>query len=116
MAKRKKVYISGPISIGDWDENFDQASDAHYSLGRLGFAPFNPMLSMKLPWCHNPLFSHEDWLEMDLPWVECADVLLRLPGESRGADREVAHAQEHGIPVYYNIKALIAEEGSVIHV
>lgn len=32
------------------------------------------------------------------------DAVLRLPGESKGADQDVAIAQERGLPVYYNLE------------
>src|SRR5437868_6760961 len=31
--------------------------------------------------------------------LECCDAVLRIPGESRGADMEVARARELGLPV-----------------
>lgn len=33
--------------------------------------------------------------------LQHCDAVLRLPGESRGADQDVAIAQQRGIPVYY---------------
>jgi hypothetical protein len=33
--------------------------------------------------------------------LQHCDAVLRLPGESRGADQDVAIAQRRGIPVYY---------------
>ncbi|MFC4138602.1 DUF4406 domain-containing protein [Microbacterium sp. GCM10011525] len=33
--------------------------------------------------------------------LQHCDAVLRLPGESRGADQDVAIAQDRGIPVYY---------------
>lgn len=35
---------------------------------------------------------YEDWMRIDLAWLEAAHALLRLPGPSAGADREVALA------------------------
>lgn len=32
------------------------------------------------------------------------DAVLRLPGESTGADQDVAIARERGLPVYYRIE------------
>jgi hypothetical protein len=36
--------------------------------------------------------------------LEHCDGVLRLPGESTGADRDVAIAQQRGIPVYHRIE------------
>jgi len=35
------------------------------------------------------------------------NAVLRLPGESKGADAEVALAEENGIDVFYSIEDLI---------
>ena len=45
-------------------------------------------------------------MEIELPWVAVADALLRLPGESLGADLEVARAEAIGIPVFATIADL----------
>ncbi len=55
----------------------------------------------------NAGMSHADWLEVDLPWVDVADAVLRLPGESRGATREVKRAEWRGIPVFYSVAAVL---------
>ncbi len=47
--------------------------------------------------------THTDWLAIDLKWVEVADAVLRLPGESKGADMETHHARLHGIPVFTDV-------------
>ena len=47
-------------------------------------------------------------MALDRAWLECSDIVLRLPGESPGADREVAYALELGKPVYEGIDALLA--------
>jgi hypothetical protein len=38
--------------------------------------------------------------------LECCDVVLRIPGESRGADLDVARARELGLPVYTDLSEL----------
>lgn len=67
----------------------------------MGYAPFNPMLTMMFPGHeHTP---HDIWMEVDIPWVAVADAVLRLPGESVGADLETGYAEEQGIPVFYGL-------------
>lgn len=34
------------------------------------------------------------------------DAVLRLPGESRGADRDVAIARQRGLPVYHDVEEI----------
>ncbi|SDO05386.1 DUF4406 domain-containing protein [Phyllobacterium sp. OV277] len=36
--------------------------------------------------------------------IALCDAILRLPGESKGADNDVRVANERGIPVYYNLE------------
>jgi len=101
----KKIYLSGPITKGDRDHNFRQAAVAQRTLLREGFAVLNPMLSMKLPGCWE--IPHEVWVASDLPWVACACAVLRLPGESKGAEIECKFADGRGIPVFDDMTVLI---------
>jgi hypothetical protein len=121
--KRLKVYIAGPISRGDMLQNIRQFDDAFLHLLRLGFAPFNPGTSVYLGSSRpssepgGPVVAeanskasgvtHEQWMAVDLAWLECADALVRLPGESVGADLEVEHAKKCGIPVFDGIAELV---------
>lgn len=120
MADRKRVYVAGPITKGNLARNIDRATLAFRELAKAGYAPFCPHWSVYCKettildggvWCEATVSGgydmvHEDWLNIDLAWVSVADAVLRLPGESKGADREVAHAQSLGIPVYYSIVQL----------
>lgn len=36
--------------------------------------------------------------------LECCDAVLRLPGESKGADNDVRLAQDRGLPVYHRLQ------------
>jgi len=87
---RPRVYISGPITKGNREANFQQAADAQKALIAAGFAVLNPMLTMRLPGAFD--IGHDTWIANDLPWVAVADAVLRLPGESKGADIECEHA------------------------
>jgi hypothetical protein len=42
-----------------------------------------------------------------MAWLAKCDCLLRLPGESKGADNEVFWAKKLGMPVYYSIQEAI---------
>lgn len=102
---RPIVYISGPITLGDREHNLRQAQKAHLRLMAAGFAVINPILTMTIPGCWD--VPHDDWIAADLPLIEKADALLRLSGESKGADEEVDHAYKCEIPVFENIDHLI---------
>jgi hypothetical protein len=99
-----RVYIAGPYTKGDVAVNVRMALKAAHEIREMGFTPFCPHLTHF--W--HMLFPREykDWLEMDLVWLEQCQCVVRLPGESSGADGEVERAEELGIPVYYGIDQL----------
>lgn len=93
-----KVYIASKYSIGDQAANVRASMDAFNELARLGFAPYSPLLSHFQQIVH-PL-DYETWMAIDLEWLRQCDVVLRLPGESAGADREVTEAETCNIPAF----------------
>jgi hypothetical protein len=132
--RRPRVYIAGPITKGDMLSNIRQAESAFLTLARAGFAPLCPHWSVfcgssvrevvdqwerssglvevdRVRATANALPSgttHADWMGIDLAWVAMADAVLRLPGESVGADAEVSHAFAHSVPVFHCVADLIA--------
>src|SRR4051812_29216914 len=106
---RTRVYVAGPYSQGDPLANTHAAMDAGSHLLDLGFAPFVPHLSHYLH--ERGPKDYEAWMALDFAWVVAAQALLRLPGESSGADREVALAGKFGIPVFHDVADLVAWEG-----
>lgn len=64
---------------------------------KAGFTPFVPHLSHL--WHTVSPHPYDDWLALDMEWLAVCDILVRLPGESAGADEEVEYARERGIPV-----------------
>lgn len=101
------MYVAGPISVGDREENVRRACELGRELIDLGFAPLIPHLDYYLP--RREDVSWETWLEVDLPWVDVADAIIRVPGESRGADVET----KRGVPVYHTKEALCQAFGIV---
>jgi hypothetical protein len=100
----KRIYIAGPYSKGNMAYNVKAAMDVANDLINMGFAPFCPHLSHFLDM--NSPQPYEKWLEIDNEYVKVCDAVLRIPGESSGADNEVRLAQSLGIPVYYDIDDL----------
>jgi len=86
-------------------ENLDLAISAARALIDAGFAPFTPHLSYHI----DPVeeIPHDTWMTIELPWVAVADAVLRLPGESLGAEIETAEAMRLGIPVFSTIADLV---------
>lgn len=98
---RARVYVAGPISIGDFMANIRRGIDAANDLRRLGFVPFCPFLDAFWQLVHH--MEYEEMLAQDFAWIEVCDALYRMPGDSPGADREVEHARSLGIPVYHSM-------------
>ena len=113
MADRIRVYIAGPITKGDLQTNVNNARQTGMRLLKAGFAPMVPHLTCFMGGNTPEVLPngtvHEDWYAADLPWVAVSDAVLRLPGESTGADLETGLALRLGIPVYYSADELIAQ-------
>lgn len=126
----KLIYIACPLTRGDTTENVARADAAMLALMRAGFGVHNPALSCyagaagemiasdkrDLPHFIFPdakahgdfrSITHADWLTMDKIIVSRCDAVLRIPGESTGADIETAHAAELGIPVFHTLHELV---------
>jgi hypothetical protein len=104
MKNKIKVYIASPYTLGDVAVNVKrQITTADYLMD-LGYAPFVPLYSHFQHMFHPRPYT--DWIDIDLEWVKVCDYVLRLDGESSGADGEVALAVSLGIPVVYNIEEL----------
>ena len=93
------IYITSPYTIGDVAANVAVQMDAAHRILDAGHCPVAPLLSHYLH-IHRQR-PYRDWVEMDLALIPKMDVVLRLPGESKGADGEVALAKALGIRVVY---------------
>ncbi len=105
MTPRPRVYIAGPISIGNQFHNCAKAIHVATDVVRMGCAPYVPHLTCLWDMVNMSL-TYEDWLQMCFDWIPTCHALLRVPGESPGADKEVAFAMSLGIPVFYSVEQL----------
>lgn len=99
-----KVYIASPYTLGDVAVNVRKQMLIADYLITMGYAPFVPLYSH-----FQHIFSlrpYEDWIKLDRQWLYQCDCVLRLPGESKGADEEVKYAKSVGISVFYSINEL----------
>lgn len=96
------IYIAGPYTQGDVGENVQRAIVAGELVSQRGHIPFIPHLNhfwhLLLP------HDYEFWLEYDMQWLLKCDAMLRLKGESDGADFEESVAYANHIKVYYDIE------------
>jgi len=94
------VYIAGPITKPDPIANTNQAvliSDDLYS--RKVCVPLIP--HMNIVWHLITPHPNAYWYEYDLHLLKRCDALLRLHGESVGADLEIVAAELSKIPVFH---------------
>lgn len=101
---KKLVYIACPYTRGDTAVNVHNAIQAANRVVELGAIPYVPV------WTHfwHLITPHpwEFWIELDKYFVSLANCILRLDGESKGADLEVKQALQEGKPVFYHLEDL----------
>jgi hypothetical protein len=102
-----RVYVAGPLSKGDVALNVKLAFKAATELLDYGYAPYVPHATHL--WHMLYPQPYETWMQLDYQWLATCHAMLRLPGESLGADREEAFACECQIPVFQSIAELIAK-------
>lgn len=98
--KKTKVYIAGPYSSepGRHTHNAVKLADCLLSAG---YVPFIPHLSHF--WHTISPKKYQAWLDYDFEWIPVCDALLRIAGDSPGADAEVEHANANLVPVYFAV-------------
>jgi len=106
-----RVYIAGPYTSGDTIQNVRNAIEAAQTVVDAGHTPFIPHLFHF--WHFLIPGDYEQWMRLDFDWLEQCEVLLRLPGESSGADREVELANVLGIPVFTSLDNLLRHANSI---
>jgi Domain of unknown function (DUF4406) len=100
----KTIYIASPYTLGDVAQNVKVQIDAADEIMNLGFCPFVPLLT-HFQHVYKPR-PYEDWMDIGKEMVRRCDILLRLPGKSKGADKEVKLALSLKKPVIYSIDEL----------
>ena len=101
-----RVYIAGPLATsGEIGPNTHKAIYAFASLASAGLAPYLPHL-MLLADIACPI-KRDNYLATGEEFLRVCDAVYRMPGESQGADDEEQMAEDEGIPVFYDIQALI---------
>lgn len=98
------VYIAGPYTSPDPVTNVRDAVFAAETVRALGGVPFVPHLFHL--WHTISPHDYDFWMALDFDMLARCDVVWRIPGESPGADREVAEAAKRGISVVIDVRSL----------
>lgn len=109
---RRIVYISGPYTKGAWEDNIIDVIEAAEKVFSLGHIPIIPH-TMTTLWALRYPKPKERWLEIDLALLDVCDAIIRLPGESEGADIEVDYARRNGIELYMSTAQYMKEHEPV---
>lgn len=105
---RRIIYLAGPMALGNMSDNIAQAWAAAERLRDAGYTPVVPQDNF-FGSISGKRRSHDEWLDIDEPPVLASAAVLRLPGTSKGADKETSWARAAGIPVFHDIEHLLAE-------
>lgn len=115
MTKSLMILIAGPYRSGTQDDpdllrrNLSRLEKVAWPIFKAGHLP------MIGEWVALPVLESAGVEDLSDPiagqvmyptaerLLQRCDAVLRLPGESRGADQDVAIARDRGIPVYYSL-------------
>jgi hypothetical protein len=98
-----RIFISSPYSNGDQQANMRRQIDAAQALRERGHHALPPLV-VGHGWDKVHPATWQEWMEWCLVFLPCCDAVLRLDGESIGADIEERAAKEIGMVVYRRIE------------
>lgn len=106
------IYVSGPLSADTPEErkiHYNRAMRAGHRIIDRGHFPIIPhALSSFQEWCEENIGGTPDY-ELYMAWdfamiKRCSGLLYLAP--SPGADRELAYAEELGLPIWYDVASI----------
>lgn len=100
---KPRIYVSGPITLGNRTENVENAIQVGRELVGMGFSPYIPHL---FDFCQWDDIKHDEWMQLDLTWLFTSDAMYRIAGHSNGADQEEEFCQKYKIPIFHTIEDL----------
>ncbi|WP_244516738.1 DUF4406 domain-containing protein [Arthrobacter alpinus] len=126
MTKSLMILIAGPYRSGTGDDpellrrNLNRLEAAAWPIFQAGHLP------MIGEWVALPVLESAGVTDLSDPLagevmypaaerlLQRCDAVLRLPGESRGADQDVALARDRGIPVYDHLGDIPGVEAPLV--
>lgn len=108
----KRIYIAGKLNADacGYVQNIHRMVVWAEKVRRAGFAVFVPGIDF-LNGVILGDWAYLDYFENSQPWLDASDAVFLVPGweTSEGVKREIARADAQGIPVYFNLDALIRD-------
>ena len=105
MKKGDLVYVSGPYTKGNVNDNVRAAVQVGERLKEMELLPFIPHLYHL--WDLISPHDYQYWMELCVDWVPKCQAVFRIAGSSSGADVETELAEKHHIPVVTNFPDLL---------
>lgn len=95
------VYVAGPLTVGNKTQNVRRAINAGEKIASKGHSVFIPHLFelWELIYHHD----YEFWMKLDIVILKKCDILVRLPGYSKGSDRELGLAKQFGLLTFGDV-------------
>jgi hypothetical protein len=104
------ILIAGPYRSGTGGDpaliarNLARLEEAAFPIFEAGHIPMiGEWVALPILRGAPPSFSEEVMYPTASRLLEHCDAVLRLPGESVGADQDVAIARSRGLPVYFDV-------------
>jgi hypothetical protein len=101
-----RIYIAGPygdqLPKDQIRRNVEAADNVARALAKMGHTPFCPH-KMTWGWEDDPELDKDDFLRIDLEWLELCDALFFI-APSPGADIERREAERRGIKVFTKLE------------
>jgi len=109
---KKKIYIAGKLNAPavEYIKNIHRMLDYARRVRRIGFSVYVPAIDVLLGIFEGDL-EYSDYFGNSQPWLAVSDAVFVVPGweGSEGVKREIETAKELGIPVFYDLTALMNE-------
>jgi hypothetical protein len=100
--KIMKIYVAGPMTVGNRFANVRAAIDIGVKLMNMGHDVYIPHLNDFVDLVHPQ--TEETWIRQNFAWIDVCDALYRIEGYSVGADREVERASYQGKRIFYELR------------
>lgn len=101
-----RVYVAGPFT-GDQMANIGNAIRAADAVLSIGCIPFLPH-TMTGMWHLVSPKKYDTWIQIDLTWLRCCDILYVFGYQSDGVQLEIKEAESLGMPIVYSLPDLIS--------
>lgn len=125
MTKPLLILIAGPYKSGTngdpelMNQNLRRLEEAAWPIFQAGHVPMIgewvalPVLDSAGASGPNDPLAEQVMYPTAQRLLQHCDAVLRLPGESQGADQDVAIARERGIPVYTSLEEIPRAEAAL---